>query len=486
MAELGTAKITPEDCLKYKYVVDKNDEEAPPLKSVVGLNLSKAADYIIQETNMVTLIPEERMLYFHEGIYVYGGENLAKKILQDSFGRFETSKGKYLLGLITTKEILEIIKTRTFHEIYVQTAPERIPFFDSNPDIINMANGLYNWRTGDFTPHPTEYRDISEMYPSKIQIPIIYDPDAVCPTIEEINQDILQPKDLIKWYEWIGYCMYRRIPIQKAMVLFGPAGTGKSQLLDELSNMIGQDNIASISFQDLGGKRPDPYATAQLYGKLLSNVGDMDSGAVPETGRFKMITSGSDMIKARDIYEKPFMFINFAKLIMSANELPFISDKSNGFYRRIEIVDCLNLFKATDGKTSRLKAIHDPKELSGLFNKAISYLPALVERKEFTGAFTVTSVKDTYNRRSNPVEQFAVDCIHETVGVYTSKEDLYKSYLDYCDSLHIPHENLRAFGRRIKKIMGWTKADEKQKTTKTGLKWCWMDAEVKMPDIKGP
>ncbi len=464
--------LTPDDCIAKKKKVDPDTNEVVMVP--VGLDVDKVADFIIQETHMVTILPEDKMMYYNGGMYRYGGDALVDDIMGAAFGRYKDAKGKRFLNINLKKEGQSTVRERTYHEAYVQTSPTRIPFFDADLDIINVSNGLYNWRTGEFKQHTPEY-------PSMIQIPVEYIPGAECPTLEEIIADILKPEDVVKWYEWMAYCLYRAYPIQKAMVLFGPASTGKSQLLDMLTNMIGQDNMAPVSLQDLGGKRPDPYATAQLYGKLLSNVGDLDASAIPETGKFKMITSGADMIKARDIYSKPFSFVNFAKLIMSANELPYINDRSNGFYRRIEIIDCLNIFTAKDKvKSARLKSISDPGELSGLLNKVMTYLPDLLNRKDFSGSKTVNSVKETYTRRSNPIEQFAVDCMKEKVGSYVAKEDLYALYLKYCDELHIPYENNRSFGRQVKRIMGWTKSDEKQKSIGGAIKWCWMDIDARL------
>ena len=44
--------------------------------------------------------------------------------------------------------------------------------FDSDTDIINMKDGLFNWRTKEFLPHTPDYYSLN-------QIPIKYNPNAI-------------------------------------------------------------------------------------------------------------------------------------------------------------------------------------------------------------------------------------------------------------------------------------------------------------------
>ena len=140
-----------------------------------------------------------------------------------------------------------------------------------------------------------------------------------------------------------------------------------------IKNVVGADNCSSVTFQDLGGRTASRFATSKLLGKLVNIAGDLDSTQIPEIGKFKMLTSGADMIGAEFKGKDGFEFVNFSKIVYSANELPFVRDRSEAFYRRVEALECPNKFKASDGKLDRLAAISDPSELSGLFNTAITF-----------------------------------------------------------------------------------------------------------------
>jgi len=467
-----------------KYL--ENMRENCITKNVFGLptqlDLSAAADYMIELHKIKTPMPckkFENMLHYNDGVYIDGGQNVCEYRLGRDFGTRKNFEGKELLLSNKKKEILEKIKERTSCEMYSTLSPVRVPTFDPDLSIINMCNGLYNWRTGEFKEHTPDY-------PSRIQVSVQYDPNATCPTIMEVIKDALQPSDVEKYLEFLAYVFYRQYDaIQKAVLFYGEAGTGKSQLIKLPVKLVGDGNKTSVSLHSLGGKMPDRYATAQMYEKLLNVAGEISSTFVPDVDIFKMLTSGSDPVHARMIYGSPFEFVNFAKLVMSANECPPVNDKSDAFYRRLEMFVFLRKFSAATDDASRLRALEDPSELSGIFNEVITRLPDLLERREFTNADSIESIKGKYIRMSNPVEMFANDCIREVGNPdkCISKEKLYRMYCKYCSMMRVPPETYLTFCRKVKHAMDWTKANERIRAFEGDQKHCWVNVVVIEPEL---
>lgn len=426
------------------------DHKDNPIK----LDIPRTAEWLKAKLSLKTNVADGTILMYHEGRYEPTGNQMIDYVLESSFGSYTNIKDNPILTNRVVEEIKGKIRRSTYVETYQQTSPCLIPTFDADLDIINMSNGYYNWRTGTFTRHQPGYL-------SRIQVATAYDPRATCPTLDEIIRDILHSHDVPKFYEFVGYCFYRSYVIQKCMLFYGPAGTGKSQLLNMIKNAVGADNCASVTFQDLGGRTASRFATSKLLGKLVNVAGDLDSTSVPEIGKFKMLTSGSDMIGAEFKGKDGFEFTNFSKIIYSGNEMPLVRDKSEAFYRRVEALECPNKFKASDGKLERLSAISDPQELSGLFNKSIGMLPDLLDRGDFTNAMTVAEAKYVYQRSSNTLEVFCDECLQDEMGAYVLKGDMYRAYKSYCIENKLAYiDTQNAFGRAIKKVMGWTKADE--------------------------
>lgn len=84
--------------------------------------------------------------------------------------------------------------------------------FDSNPDILNLKNGLLNIETGEFKHHSPEHL-------SWVQLPVPFDSKAKCPKILKFLGQVLHPQDVFTAMQIIGYCLYRNNKYEKAIML---------------------------------------------------------------------------------------------------------------------------------------------------------------------------------------------------------------------------------------------------------------------------
>jgi len=178
-------------------------ERNPKSKGITAINYHNLAKLIIKNVPVATIIETKTMMTYVKGHYVENGEEVIHKILVELLGPRVKDNGQTCYNAHVLKEVLGIIQGLT----YVESKK-----FDNNLDIINCLNGYLNWRTGVLEPHrPTYY--------SRIQINVNYDPDAQCPNIIKMFQTVLREEDFRKALEFIGYCLYRAYPIQKAFIL---------------------------------------------------------------------------------------------------------------------------------------------------------------------------------------------------------------------------------------------------------------------------
>lgn len=431
------------------------------------IHIPKAANWLLKQYPIKTLVDSKNILYYYEGAYRPNGEQLIDMRLHEGFGHMVDKNRDILL----TAEVQSAITRRAIAATYIEPT-----LFDKNLDIINLENGLYNWRTGDFTSHDPAYL-------SRIQIPVYYNPTAECPHIDELLKKKLNPRDVDKIYEFAGYCLYRKYDvIQKILLLVGPGNTYKSTVIDVLVNFCGVENTSSVSLEELGGKTFDKFSSSQLYNKLLNNAADLNGNPIYYTGLFKKLTSGKDLITAEFKSRQKFQFINTAKFVFSTNIVPPTADRTSGFYRRIEPI-LMN--DTTQLDEELMRAITSPEELSGLFNRAVEVLPELLERKHFTNEYTVAEVTQIYQRMSDPVTSFANTCIEEVSGEYISRDNMYKTYVKFCKKCGVEPLDKGEFGKRLKEVMDWGKDRQKQRTFNGKPRvWCWEDVRVYDPDVK--
>src|SRR5439155_26952992 len=183
-------------------------------------------------------------------------------------------------------------------------------------------------------------------------------------------------------FEIVAHLMQSDTSIQKAVLLLGEGGNGKSTYLAALTAFLGKDNVSGLSLHCL---ESDRFAVGRLLGKLANIAADLPSEHLAGTDVFKQLTGG-DMVTGEFKYRDSFDFVPFARLIFSANHPPRSADGSAAFFDRWVVLPFERLFRDTAAEIPRpvLDAfLAEPRELSGVLNRALDVLPALITRKGF-------------------------------------------------------------------------------------------------------
>lgn len=300
-----------------------------------------------------------------------------------------------------------------------------------NTDIINVKNGLLDWRTGTLKPHTSDFLSFS-------QIPVLYDENATCEAIESFVSDVLPADSIQLFYEWLGYALIPSTKYQKALFLTGTGSNGKSVALELTERFIGKAQISNISLQEMERSR---FKVASMKNKLLNIYSDLADTALDKTDIFKVVTSG-ESITAEHKGKDPFSFKNYARLMFSANSIPHSSDTSNGFLRRLIILNFPNRFGGDSGKkadVNLLDKLSTDAELSGLLTKAIFSLRELEKRGHFDENDSTRKALENYKIASDPVEAFLSECCEFNKSLLIDTQQLFDSFKDYAFEAGIKH-----------------------------------------------
>lgn len=329
-----------------------------------------------------------------------------------------------------------------------------------NRKYVVLENGVYNLETDkleNFNPY---------IYAIN-KLPVTYDPKATCPAIEKFLSEIAQPKDIIKLEELIGYCLYKSYKIARIIILEGKGANGKTTYLNLINAFLGHENVAHVTVQQIleGG-----FKTAEMYGKLANLCGDLPKKPLKDTATIKMLT-GEDRSVVEQKYRDPFDYYNYAKQVYATNEVPKTWDDTLAFHRRFLIILFTNIFREGE-KTTDINIIDKlttPEELSGLFNKAIKRLKELLERGKFDNEPTVEEKRETYIKKSDPVQYFAEWFVEKDLGNWISKVELYNEYVNLCMKLGRTPTASNVFSREVRRflpyIMEYKKKIDKKRVT---------------------
>lgn len=180
--------------------------------------------------------------------------------------------------------------------------------------------------------------------------------------------------------QFIGACLTGTAHIgQRAIMLVGAGGNGKSVLCDAVREIFPHESVCSVPPQDLR----TPERVSRLASARLNVVSDIPQRGLTDTGLMKQVISG-DVTDARKLYQDSFSFRPTCGHLFSANAIPATNDYSTGFQRRWIILDFPNSFLGSGVRrtTPELLEIFR-RERPGIVRWALEGVQSLMAFREY-------------------------------------------------------------------------------------------------------
>lgn len=398
----------------YKHVIDRGKP-----------NNYGLAKLLSEETNsyFFTESTTEIIWRYNNGAYYPNGRKYIKNMLTEILGNIATGYVK--------REVLGHIEDMNYLDLQDCLLPK---------NMINLNNGLYDLNTDKLLPHSHKY-----MFLNKLAVN--YDKNAKCPKIMNFFNDVLFKNDMPVIQEWFGFNLYHEHFLKSALMCVGVADTGKSTLLNILTEMLGQKNTSSVTLQTLCDNQ---FASSELYGKLANICSDISNLSLRQSGVFKTAT-GRDKMRGEFKFHNPFVFYNNAKLSFSCNAIPDCSDDSDAYIGRWVIVEFVSVHNPKDKETNPnlINELITQEELSGLLNWSIKGLKRLRKNHCFSEHKGLLDVKGYISR--NPIKEFIDEILVPDGAGIVYKKDVYNAYCVYCKNKSYYYVADNVFSRLFKK-----------------------------------
>ncbi len=387
----------------------------------------KVARYLMGRYAFATREGDKRVLYFDSANGIYTDATaLIEGTIQALFKEDKDRPSRYFI---------EEAKATIQRSTYVK------PDLFNAADGIVLANGVYGSSLHPFDPQRYD----------TIRLPVEYDAAAAATLFRDsLKEWVPDETERAVLQEFAGYCLVKAMPHHKALMLVGKGANGKSTMLGVMTALLGIENLASVSLQDLNERA---FTHANLMGKLALIHADLSNRPLRESGPFKILTGG-DMIGAEMKYvQDRVKFVNFAKFIYSANEVPLSFDDSDAFYRRWIVIDFPNQFTGENADRNLLAKLVTPESLSGVLNWALEGRERLMSQG-FSDSKTIDERRSIYKRRSDPVWSFVQDeCMVGGALDDIPKGELYTIYKQWCAKHGIRPLQDYSFGKNLKRVV---------------------------------
>ncbi len=419
---------------------NKEFPKEPPL-------IESATNRIMNNSKFLTIEETEEIFYYKHGVYLPGGEKLIEKEAEQMYG--------YQLNTGSLNQIIGHIKRRTYH---------KHGELDSNINIINLKNGLYDIEKDLLLEHGSDYLSIN-------QKSIIYNKHAKPIRFLKFLQEVLYPRDILTAVDAMAYTFHRDYPIEPLFILYGEGSNGKTVYTKVLTSLHGDNNVSNVSLSEM---LKDRFALSDLEDKDLNIDNELAGQTIKEASVLKRLTSGSRQhhrIQRKNQQAHNTMI--YAKLFFNANRIPDSQDISDAYNRRICIISFPRTFEGKNEDKLIISKLTTQEELSGIFNLLMRALRRILKTRElYINEKTIEEKRIKYERTVNPIKCFQREALSDVSieSSFTPKTDFHEAYKSYCEKYALPPKNYDAFCKSLKNDFNY---EDSKRTINEIRVSCW-------------
>lgn len=302
--------------------------------------------------------------------------------------------------------------------------------FDQDPNLLGVANGLVDIRTGSLV-QPQQKHMIRKELGCELK------EGLWAPKWEKFIDEVCEgSKELAAFLQRMaGYMLHDGNPEQKVFIFHGRGGNGKSTYVDVLEKVLNDYSVTSppstlmeVAFGRTGGGARSDVVRLKDARAVFSQ--ESQQGDFLDVAFIKM-ASGGDTIVARNPYEKEQEFKPKFKLLLSTNHKPIIRETTEAVWSRLVTVPLKHDFRKDPNRIYDLDKILIKEELIGILNWVLE--GHQMWRKEGLNLPSeVLQDLQIYRSDQDIFGQWVEDCCTEDHDHHELTKDLYGSYRNWC------------------------------------------------------
>lgn len=395
-------------------------------KSVITHKLAKK---VIKDNNLIKI---------DNYIYTYNGK---------SYEYIEHDKIKSLI----LKEYEEITLNK-----WNETNSKLISLLDHkevDTDYIALKNGLFNIKDLSLIEHNKNI--ISTFY-----IDVNYNPNANTEAMEKYLLELTgNDKDIYNILtEFIGYILYPKNIMKKALIIKGEHNNGKSKFIDVLTSLFGYKNCAILDMKQMTAR----FGLSGLIGKIVNFGDDISDQYINEESDIKKAISGEPlMIESKGKDSRQYSMN--VKFLFSANSLPKFKDPTGAISTRFIIVPFPVSYSVENNNIDFkiVERMTTAENMEALLLLALKGLKRLLINKKFTYSEKSVMLLNEFKEENDPVLLF-INEIKETkingINYFNniSTDEIFNDFNNFCMNGNYTEKNQinkSSFMKHLKKYI---------------------------------
>lgn len=302
--------------------------------------------------------------------------------------------------------------------------------WDRDDNLLGVLNGVIDLRTGDLL------KGRPDLLITR-RAPVSYTRGHRNVRWENFLDDATQgDKQLQGWLQKAaGYTISGSNKYDIMFLVYGPPGSGKNTFVEAIVKCLGTQQYSwpldstILAHNDGNTSSTDLYHWAQLRGRRMVWVDELPESERIKENAVKKLT-GSSEISARSPGEQPFTFDSKAKLWVSTNNRPIITD--DAMWRRIRPVPFEH--KPTTPDPSLKEFIFDPEGgLPAVLSWAVEGAIKIINSKEIDALGWCPAVSDAAEMYRKNEDRIGLFLQEETEESHqdTKVSDIFTRYRDW-------------------------------------------------------
>ena len=326
--------------------------------------------------------------------------------------------------------------------------------FDRRRELITLDNGVLNLDTFEFTPH-----DPSLMLTRKVNAR--YDPDKKEGRFTRFMEEVLPNQEVREFLQRAcGYALTGNADDRVLIQLYGPSGSGKSQFMKAVFNVMGdfakRSSDTAFQARSNGYKGPSEDLHS-LRGSRFAMMPELDEGFRMNVALIKQLTGG-DPLTTRKLYGQEVTWRPEFTVFMITNHLPRVAAGEDAYWNRVKPIKFGEVFVNSMGETLRPEdrnlgermAAEEPEViLNWLLEGLKNYRERGLDAPE-----QITQWRDDYRDDVDTVRQF----LHEAPGegrieiaekASVPVRQMHLAYRSWCADNEVTPLGMRKFNERV-------------------------------------
>lgn len=319
--------------------------------------------------------------------------------------------------------------------------------FDQCPDMLNVANGVLDLRTGELTPHSPGQRFTYCIY-------VDYDPSADdAPWREFLISNVAGGQEVLDYLQMaVGYSLTGHTGEECLWYIFGPSRSGKGTFTEVLLTLLGSPLAIEVDFATFTSRREGDtqnFDLAPLKPTRLVVTSESNKYETLNAGKIKQLTGGN-YVRAAYKHRDLFTYRPQFKPWLVSNQPVNADVDDDALWYRVKVLEFPTGHAGGEDKTLKPR-MKSRENLRGVLRWAVEGARRWYAAP--AGLVQPASVGISTQRHRDEIDfvgMWMQECTEPDPEFWISNDETYRSYKQWCMRSGISPKQLRGLLRALK------------------------------------